>query len=241
MICFIHWNCDPVFLSIGSLGFRYYSFCWIIGFILGYFVIRERFRKDKMDLFLLEPLLFYVILGALIGARLGHCFFYDWKYFSHHPLEIILPISISPSGIKFTGYAGLASHGGAIGLIICLLLFSKRYHVSLLSLLDYLAYATPLGGAFIRIGNFFNSEILGAPTNKNWGVVFERVDMIPRHPAQLYEALAYFASFIILACYVKYRKEMQAGTVFGLALVLIFLSRFFIEYFKEVQEPFENL
>lgn len=236
---FIHWNFDPVLFSIGDFGIRYYSLCWVIGFILGYLVIRQKFRKDQMDFSLLEPLLLYVILGALIGARLGHCFFYDWNYFSHHLLEIILPISITQSGVRFTGYASLASHGGAIGLILCLLLFSKKYHVPLLNLLDYLAFAAPLAGAFIRIGNFFNSEILGAPTGTGWGVIFDRVDMIPRHPAQLYEALAYLISFLVLIYYIKHRKKLKQGTLFGLSIVLIFLSRFIIEFFKEVQEPFE--
>ena len=237
----IHWNCDPILLSIGDFGIRYYSLCWVAGFILGYLVLRQAFKKSRMDLSLLEPLFIYVLLGALIGARLGHCLFYDWKYYSHHLLEIFLPVSITQSGVKFTGYAGLASHGGAIGLIICLLIFSKKYHVPLLSLLDYLAYATPLGGAFIRIGNFFNSEILGAPTNSNWGVVFDWVDSIPRHPAQLYEALAYVITFFILYLFLRHNKDKkkQPGALFGLSVTLIFMSRFLIEFCKEVQEPFE--
>lgn len=241
MLAFIHWNLDPVLIHIGNFGLRYYSLCWVLGFIFGYLLVRKIFIKEKLETKLVDALFIYVFLGALIGARLGHCLFYDWKYFSHHILEIFLPISFTPSGVKFTGYAGLASHGGAIGVILAVLLYNRKYHIPILSILDKLAFATPVFGALIRIGNFFNSEIIGAPTNVSWAVVFDRVDAIPRHPSQLYEALAYLITFVVL-CFAyryKYKHGIRDGLIFGLCITLIFIARFFIEYCKEVQEPFE--
>lgn len=241
MLSFIHWSCDPELVRIGSFGIRYYSLCWVIGIASGYFVVKKMFKKEKLDVSTVDALLVYVCLGALIGARLGHCLFYDFKYFSHNPLEIILPVTRTPTGFKFTGYAGLASHGGAVGVVLALVLFSRKHHVKLLSLLDKLAFVAPLAGAFIRIGNFFNSEILGSPSSVPWAVVFDRVDNIPRHPAQLYEAMAYFIIFTILIfTYRKIRtRKLNDGVLFGLSITFIFFARFFIEYCKEVQEPFE--
>lgn len=187
----------------------------------------------------IDSLLVYVVLGALIGARLGHCLFYGWKYFSHHLLEIILPVSISSGHITYTGYAGLASHGGAAGIIVALFLYHRKYKLPFLFLLDALAFVAPLTGAFIRLGNFFNSEIIGAPTDSALGVVFDRVDSLPRHPAQLYEAAAYLLIFFILLLFLRRRKNRRSGQLFGLSIVLIFAARFMIEFCKEVQEPFE--
>ena len=212
-----------------------------MGFLIGYILVKKIFIKENIESKYLEALFLYVFLGALIGARLGHCLFYDWEYFSHHILEIFLPVSFIPSGVKFTGYAGLASHGGAIGVILAVLLYNRKYHIPILSILDKLAFATPVLGALIRIGNFFNSEIIGAPTNVGWAVVFDRVDALPRHPAQLYEAFAYIITFIVL-CFAyryKYKHGIRDGLIFGLCIMLIFVARFFIEYCKEVQESFE--
>lgn len=241
MLAFVHWNINPVLVHIGSFGLRYYSLCWVLGFIFGYLLVRKIFIKEKLGGEQVEALFIYVLLGALIGARLGHCLFYDWKYFSNHILEIFIPVSFTPSGVKFTGYAGLASHGGAIGVILAVLLYNRKYHIPILSILDKLAFATPVLGALIRIGNFFNSEIIGAPTNVSWAVIFDRVDTLPRHPAQLYEALAYILTFLVL-CFAyryKYKHGIRDGLIFGLCITLIFVARFFIEYCKEVQEPFE--
>lgn len=239
MLCYINWNIDPIIFSLGSLGIRYYSLCWLIGFALGYYFIKKVFIKEKLDTELLWPLLYYTAIGALIGARLGHCIFYDWAYFSKHIIEIFLPIQITAHGIKFIGYTGLASHGGAIGVIIALILFSKKHKIPFLNLLDKIAFVTPIAGAFIRIGNFFNSEIIGGPANVAWAVIFQRVDSTPRHPAQLYEAFAYFIIFGIL--YYSYYKSTirKKGFIFGLSISLIFIVRFLIEFYKEVQEPFE--
>ncbi|MDD7456491.1 MAG: prolipoprotein diacylglyceryl transferase [Bacteroidales bacterium] len=241
MLAVIHWNIDPILIHIGNFELRYYGLCWALGFLIGYILVKKIFIKENIESKYLEALFLYVFLGALIGARLGHCLFYDWEYFSHHILEIFLPVSFTPSGVKFTGYAGLASHGGAIGVILAVLLYNRKYHIPILSILDKLAFATPVLGALIRIGNFFNSEIIGAPTNVGWAVVFDRVDALPRHPAQLYEAFAYIITFIVL-CFAyryKYKHGIRDGLIFGLCIMLIFVARFFIEYCKEVQEPFE--
>ena len=212
MLAFVHWNINPVLVHIGSFGLRYYSLCWVLGFIFGYLLVRKIFIKEKLGGEQVEALFIYVLLGALIGARLGHCLFYDWKYFSNHILELFIPVSFTPSGVKFTGYAGLASHGGAIGVILAVLLYNRKYHIPILSILDKLDFATPVLGALIRIGNFFNSEIIGAPTNVSWAVIFDRVDTLPRHPAQLYEALAYILTFLVLCFAYRYKYKHQGGS-----------------------------
>jgi prolipoprotein diacylglyceryl transferase len=235
----IHWDLDPVFFRVFGFGVRYYSLCWVVGILLAYLVARRRLLRLGESEDRIEMLLVYVVLGALIGARLGHSLFYDWKYFSHHLLEIILPVSISSGHVTFTGYAGLASHGGAAGIIAALFLYHRKYKLPFLFLLDALAYVAPLTGAFIRLGNFFNSEIIGAPMDSAFGVVFDRVDSLPRHPAQLYEAAAYLLIFFLLFLFIRRRKSRRPGQLFGLSLVLIFYARFMIEFCKEVQEPFE--
>lgn len=253
MISTITWSCDPVLGGFLGIGLRYYSLCWGLGFILGYLVMRYMFRRGSLDVKLVDSLLFYVLIGTLAGARLGHCLFYDWAYYSKHIFEIFLPFTISSvHGIHFTGYAGLASHGGAVGIIVSLILFNRKYHIPLLSLLDKLGVVAPLAGACIRIGNFFNSEIIGAASDAPWAVIFTRVDSVPRHPAQVYEALSYILIFAIV--FVVYRclyktpelpkkisdnAVQRHGVVFGLAICLIFFARFIIEFCKEVQEPFE--
>ncbi len=241
MYAYINWNCDPVIFSFGSFGIRYYGLCWVLGFLFGYLAVRKIFIKEGLKIDQLNSLLFYVFIGGFVGARLGHCLFYDWKYFSHHLWEIVLPVTRIAGKLHFTGYAGLASHGGAIGVIIALILFYRKYRIPFLSLLDKIAFASAIAGAFIRIGNFFNSEILGAPTTVSWAVVFEQVGTEPRHPAQLYEAAAYLLTFVILSLVYrwKYRRGLADGGVFGLAFILIFGARFGIEFVKEVQEPFE--
>lgn len=240
MLAAIHWNLDPVLGEVLGIQIRYYSLCWVIGFLLGYHFVRKRFIKEGRNLRLLEPLAFYVFISALVGARLGHCFFYEFQYYSHHLLEIILPVKFTDAGIKFTGYAGLASHGGVIGIFIALFLFHKKYKVSFLSLCDDLAYVAPLGGACIRVGNFFNSEIVGTPASVPWAIVFTRVDNLPRHPAQLYEAVSYLLIFIVLYLVLfKSKKQYNQGLIFGLSVFLIFFSRFVIEYVKIDQVPFE--
>ena len=153
----------------------------------------------------------------------------------------ILPIQKIGGVYKFVGYQGLASHGGSIGVLIALVLYCRKYHVKFLWLLDKMAVGVPVTGAFIRFGNFMNSEIYGKATNGNWGVVFQRDDMIPRHPNQLYEAFAYLVIFgILFKMYKSERIRNANGLIFGTFLTLLFLARFIIEFFKENQESFEN-
>ena len=172
---------------------------------------------------------------------MGHCFFYEAHYFLKHPIEILLPIQKVKGAYAFVGYQGLASHGGTIGVLTAMILYCRRYKVNFLGLLDKMSVAVPVTGGFIRIGNFMNSEIYGKPTNGNWGVVFQRDDLIPRHPTQLYEAFAYLAIFGILFYMYKSEKNRNAkGLIFGTFLTLLFSARFIIEFFKENQESFEN-
>ncbi|NLR67036.1 prolipoprotein diacylglyceryl transferase [Chitinophaga varians] len=235
------WDPSPEIFRIGGFALRYYSVAFMAAFVLSYVVMRNIFRREGKDIALLDRLLVYVVVGTIIGARLGHCLFYEWDYFRHHPAEIVLPFRWEKGRFLWTGYQGLASHGGAVGILGAVALFARRYRISLIWLLDRLSIVVPLAGAFVRIGNFFNGEIIGKPSGLPWAVVFAREDSQPRHPAQLYEALCYaviFGLFIFL--YKKSKLAQKPGCFFGLFLVLVFGARFIIEFLKENQEPFES-
>ncbi|RKR10392.1 prolipoprotein diacylglyceryl transferase [Flavobacterium sp. 90] len=238
----LNWNVDPVIVMItDSFPLKYYGALFACGLLLGYYIVRNIYKKENLSIDNLDSLLVYVIVGTILGARLGHCFFYEPSYFLQHPIEILLPIQKIGGVYKFVGYQGLASHGGSIGVLIAMVLYCRKYKVKFLWLLDKMAIGVPVTGAFIRFGNFMNSEIYGKPTNGNWGVVFERDDMIPRHPTQLYEAFAYLLIFVILYWMYKSDKIRKTdGIIFGYFLTLLFLARFIIEYFKENQEAWEN-
>ncbi|MBQ8095494.1 MAG: prolipoprotein diacylglyceryl transferase [Prevotella sp.] len=243
-LLYILWNPDLTAFHIGSWGLRWYSLCWLVGLLLAYLIVRRLFKEQKIADEKFEPLFIYCFLGILIGARLGHCLFYQpdyfltsWKGF----VEMLLPIHFLPDGgWKMTGYEGLASHGGTLGLILALLLYVRKTRVPMWTVLDNIAIATGTTACFIRLGNLMNSEIIGKVTDVPWAFIFERVDQMPRHPGQLYEAIAY-AVFFVLA-WVLYRKRpdrVGTGFFFGLCLFYIFTFRFFIEYTKEIQEAFE--
>lgn len=234
------WNVDPEIFRIGDFAVRYYGVLFAVGMILSYQFMKQIFKREQIAIQYLDKLLIYIVVGTVVGARLGHCLFYDFAYYSQHPLEIILPIAKVDGSYHFVGFMGLASHGGAIGVLLSLALFCKRYKTNLLQLLDRLVIAIPITGAFIRFGNFMNSEIYGKPTDSIFGIIFQRDDMIPRHPTQLYEAFAYLAVTIIL--YVLYQKKYSGykGLLFGLFLIFMFTARFILEYFKENQVAFEN-
>jgi len=245
LISYILWNPDLEAFHIGPLAFRWYSLCWLIGLLLAYLVVRRLFKEQKIKDELFDPLFMYCFLGILIGARLGHCIFYQPDYFLTSwkgVIEMFLPIHIDPFGSwHMTGYQGLASHGGTLGLILALLLYVRHTGVGLWRVLDNIAIATGTTACFIRLGNLMNSEIIGRATDVPWAFVFERVDMVPRHPGQLYEAIAYALLFALM--WFIYRKRQQfvgTGFYFGLCLFYIFTFRFFIEYTKEVQEAFEE-
>jgi prolipoprotein diacylglyceryl transferase len=249
---YVLWNPSLEAFSIGPLTFRWYSLCWLIGLLLAYLVVRHLYKEQKIKDELFDPLFIYCFLGILIGARLGHCIFYQPNYFLTSFkgfVEMLLPIHFTADGSwKMTGYAGLASHGGTAGLMLALWLYTKRTKLSIWTVLDNIAIATGTTACFIRLGNLMNSEIIGKTTDVPWAFVFEKVDALPRHPAQLYEAIAYALLFVIMwGIYKNSQKQMpnsqkpQVGTgwYFGFCLAYIFTFRFFIEYTKEIQEAFE--
>lgn len=242
MLLYINWNIDPEIVNIGGFSLRYYSLLFALAFGLGYRIMLSIYRKEHVPEETLGSLLVYILLGTVIGARLGHTLFYEFGYFKNHLLEIILPFRINKeNGFEFTGYAGLASHGGAVGILAAVALFSRKYKQSFLWVLDRLVIAVALGGFFIRIGNLFNSEIFGMSTSVPWAFVFERVDMVPRHPAQLYEALLYLLIFLFLWWFYKRKNGIfKSGLLLGYFLALVFTARFIVEFVKEDQEAFEQ-
>ena len=244
LLGYIVWNPDVEAFHIGSLTVRWYGLCWLIGLALAVFTVRRLYKEQKIKDELFEPLMYYCFLGILIGARLGHCIFYQpdvfltsWKGFT----EMLLPIHIMPDGSwKMVGYAGLASHGGTLGLMIALWLYVRKTKLSIWMVLDNIAIATGITACFIRLGNLMNSEIIGKITDVPWAFIFEKVDKVPRHPGQLYEAIAY--AFLFVITWLLYRRNPQkvgTGFFFGFVLTYIFTFRFFIEYTKEIQEAFE--
>ncbi|PNP96603.1 prolipoprotein diacylglyceryl transferase [Hoylesella timonensis] len=244
-LLYILWNPDLEIFRIGNFAIRWYSTCWLIGLALAYFIVKWLYKDQKVKDAYFDPLFIYCFLGILIGARLGHCLFYQPEYFLSswtHVVEMFLPIHQMADGSwKFTGYEGLASHGGTIGLMVALYLYYRKTGMNLWHVLDDIAIATPITACFIRLGNLMNSEIIGTPTNVPWAFIFERVDMTPRHPGQLYEAIAYFFFFfVMLHFYKRTSKKVGTGFYFGLCLTLIFTFRFFIEYTKDIQVDFES-
>ena len=257
---YILWNPDVVAFSLGPVEVRWYSLLWCIGLFAVYQLMHYLFKEQKLGEDKFEPMFLYCFLGILIGARLGHCLFYEPGYYLSHPMEMILPMRKFPDGEwHFTGYEGLASHGGTLGLMIAIVLYSRSVKLNLMHVLDNVAIVTPICACAIRLGNLMNSEIIGSPTDVPWAFVFERVDMLPRHPGQLYEALCY-AMFFFIGWFIyrlSLKKETMerytsnarkplvdirvgSGFYFGLCLFLIFFSRIFIELTKENQVDFES-
>ena len=242
---YILWNPDVEAFHLFGFSVRWYSLCWLIGLVLAYFIVQRLYKQQKIKDELFDPLFLYCFFGILLGARLGHCLFYQPEYYLtswQHFIEMIVPIHYLPAGgWKFVGYEGLASHGGTIGLIVALYLYYRRTRLNLWQVLDNIAIATPITACFIRLGNLMNSEIIGKVTDVPWAFIFERVDKMPRHPGQLYEAIAYFVFFFVgLWLYRKRPQRVGTGFFFGLCLTLIFTFRFFIEYTKDIQVDFES-
>ena len=241
----INWNPDPeLFNLFGSFPIRYYGLLWGIGIVLSCIIVQRQYRDRKISEDKFTPLFFYCVIGITLGARLGHRIFYDWSYYQNHLIEMILPIRQFPGeGWKWIGYKGLASHGGTLGLIIALWLYCRKTKMHYMDVLDMIAVATPICACCIRLANLMNSEIIGKPTDMPWAFVFEQVDMLPRHPAQLYEAIAYFIFFLgMIYLYKKsdHGQKLHRGFFFGLCLTEIFVFRFFVEFLKENQVDFEN-
>ena len=241
---FINWDISPEIFNLGGISIRYYGLLFAVAFILGYKVEEKMFKSEGLPMAWLDKLWLYVAIATIVGARLGHCIFYDWAYYSQHPLEMILPVRFSPE-FKFTGYQGLASHGAAIGIIAGLWYYSRKVSKkSIFWILDRAVIPIALAGFFIRTGNLMNSEIVGLPTNMPWGLRFMNSDLpnpeLPRHPAQLYEAICYlFSFFVLMYLYWRTNVKKKMGFIFGAFLILIFSARFIIEFVKEVQEPWE--
>lgn len=232
LLASIHWNFNPEIFSIGPIHPRWYGLLFALGFLFGYNQVERMFKRENIDPKLLESLFIYLILATIVGARLGHVFFYGWEYYSKHPIEIL-----------YTWQGGLASHGGVIGIIAALSFWS--YKISkrpLLWVLDRIVVPSALVAAMIRFGNFLNSEIYGIPTDLPWGVIFERnQETIAKHPTQIYESLSYLFTFgVLMYMYWKAKAKDYLGLLVGVFFVLIFTARFFIEFIKEEQEAFEK-
>ena len=252
MIFKINWAPNEVFLNLGPLTIYWYSVMFIIAFSLGYYIVQKIYVNDSKPIELVEPLFIYVVFGTLLGARLGEVFFYNWEYFQNNLIEILLPIKkdIDSSmlfgiidGYKFVGYRGLASHGAAVGIITAMFIYKYKFkYDSVLWIFDRIAIPIAIGGMFVRIGNFFNSEIVGNYTNSNFGVVFQNNgEIFPRHPAQLYEAFGYLLLFILLwNIYWKTDLKKHKGFIFGLFLTCLFSIRMLVENIKESQGGLED-
>lgn len=232
----IDWNPNIELFKIGSFAIRYYSLMFVIAFVLGLQIMKRIFKNENVSLEKLDSLFIYTVVAVLLGARIGHFLFYDTKFLLEHPLEVLLPVKFNP--FQFTGYQGLASHGAAIAVIFTMFYYSKKIlKKPVLWILDRIPIPVAIGGMFVRIGNLMNSEIIGKPTNSDYGFVFQQLgEDFPRHPAQLYEAFGYLVTFIILwYVYWKTDKKDKLGYIFGLFMVLLWSVRFIVEFFKEAQ------
>lgn len=231
LLAYINWNASPDIISIGFLTLKWYGLFFASGFLLGLFMVKRMFAVENAPEEWLDKAFIYIVLGAVLGARFGHVFFYDWDYYSQHLSEI-----------PMIWRGGLASHGGAIGVLVALWLFSRNVsRQSMLWILDKVVVPTALAAAFIRMGNMMNSEILGKPADVAWAFVFLKVDDVPRHPVQLYESITYLISFAVLyQVYWKTDFRFYPGKIFGLFLIFIFGSRILWEQFKDSLGGFEE-
>ena len=241
------WNVDPVIFSIGKFSLRYYSLLFVAGFPLGYWLFYKFYKRENVDVALLEPLLYILLIGTIVGARLGHCLFYEPKFYLTHPIEILK-----------VWQGGLASHGGVLALVLCVFFYAHKYGrkngFDALWVFDRLAIAGSIAGCFIRLGNLFNSEIFGGPTTLPWGFKFPHSiewatvygpgvyppDGVACHPTQIYEALGYLIlGLVLLWLYWKRTDKVYKGSIFGIFLVALFTLRFLIEFIKNDQVDFE--
>ncbi len=231
-LLYIHWNVTPEIFTITKWGWgpRWYGLLFALAFVFGYYIMLKFFKKEGIKQEVLDTLTMYMFLGTLIGARLGHCLFYEPGYYLHHPLKIFA-----------VWQGGLASHGAALGILIALYLFVRKQKKPYLWILDRIGIVVALSGFFIRTGNLMNSEIYGHATTLPWGFIFERNhETVAKHPTQIYEALSYLAIFTLLYfLFEKTKVGERKGLLFGIFLVLLFSARFLIEFVKEDQVGFE--
>jgi len=225
------WSIDPVAFSFGSVRVFWYGILFATAILSGLEYMKWVYKKEGRNIDELESMFLYIVIGIVVGARLGHCFFYDPAYYLANPMKIFA-----------VWEGGLASHGGGAGVILALWLYVRKYKVNFLWLLDRVAIPTALFGFFVRMGNLMNSEILGKPTELPWAIIFSRVDMLPRHPAQLYEAFSYLLIFFLLTYMYKTKETLvqKRGFLFGLFLVLIFSVRFLVEFVKVKQAAYTH-
>ncbi|NLU37470.1 MAG: prolipoprotein diacylglyceryl transferase [Bacteroidales bacterium] len=231
LLSFIHWDFNPDIFVVFGRPVRWYGLMFAIGFVIGYKMVEKQLKHEKEEAKWLDNLLFYIVIGTIVGARLGHVFFYGWEYYSQHPIEIL-----------FVWQGGLASHGGVIGIFLALLVFSKIYTKrNVFWVIDRVVIPTAIVAMLIRMGNLFNSEIYGVQTSLPWGFIFERNhETVPKHPTQLYEAIAYLITFFVVKhFYWKTDAKNKTGFISGVFFIMVFTARFLIEFVKEDQEAFE--
>lgn len=238
MTQFLAFTWDPSQgIDLGFFVIRYYSLMFVVAFTLGWFIMKRIYKNETISEEKLDSLFIYTVIATLLGARLGHVIFYQTELIWEDPLSVLLPIRTVPE-FEFTGFQGLASHGAAIAIIIAMFMYSKKViKKPVLWILDRIVIAVACGGIFVRIGNFINSEIIGKPTNSDFGVIFKQLgETFPRHPAQLYEAGGYILVFLILwFIYWKTDKRNYLGYIFGVFLILLWTVRFLVEFVKEAQ------
>lgn len=242
-LAFINWTVDPVALSVGSFELRWYGIFLGVGFLLAYLTLQRIFKYEKLSQGLLDKLAIWTIVWTIVGLRIGHFLFYEPEYFIRAPLQIILPFD---EDWNFTGFQGLASHGGVIAIVLFMVYFAWKHKMNFFWLIDRLAVVVLIAAALVRIGNLMNHEIVGNITNVPWAFNFTRggpgIAGTLRHPAQLYEALVYFLTYIgLVFYYFKIAKgNVPPGRTTGILLIVVFTARFIIEYFKEVQVAKES-
>lgn len=231
----ITWNVDPDILSIGNFHLRWYSVLFVAGlFPIGYYIMRSFYKREGLPVELLDPLLFALFIGTLVGARLGHCIAYDPVYYFSHLWKILM-----------TWEGGLASHGGAVGVLLAMWWYvhkyGRKYGFGYIQIIDRLVIPICFAGMMIRLGNLMNSEIYGIQTDLPWGFIFVRDGQtLPHHPTQIYEALSYLIlGLVLLWMYRTKLDKLRTGTIFGIFLIVLFGMRFLIEFIKEDQSDFE--
>ena len=234
----INWDVSPYLFQIGSFGLRWYSFMFVVAFALGLYMYKKMVIRENQPIALADNILVPFFIATFLGARLGHCLFYQPEYYLQNFGEIFLPFENG----KFVGFQGLASHGAAIGILIGLYYYSRKNKVPYFWTLDRMVILIALSGFFIRMGNLMNSEIYGHETALPWGFVFLKAgETVPKHPTQIYEALCYLLIFVFLyAIYLKKKPPFRNGVIFSIFLITLFGARFFIEFLKESQVDFEN-
>lgn len=224
------WNIDPIAISVGFVKVRWYGLMFASAFISSFMLMTWIYKREGKDVAKVDDLLWYMAIGTIVGARLGHCLFYDPGYYLSQPLKVFA-----------IWEGGLASHGAIIGILIGLYLFQRRTEESYAWFLDRISVVSALGASFIRTGNFFNSEIVGEPTTVSWAIIFKRIDFLPRHPVQLYEAISYLLIFLLLVTsYKRIGDKIRPGLIFSTFLVTVFTARFFLEFVKTKQASYSS-